>query len=202
MTIPILGRPGGLGSILGATPPESLLRSLANSLRIPEKRKIFVSYHHHRDQFYYDELARLVDDCDFLQDRSVDRLIDSNDVEYQERRIREEFIRGTAATIALVGVETYQRKFVDWELYATLYLEHGLIGILLPYFSPPSNTGKFIVPDRLHENIESGYALWKRWNELAGAANPAAVLRLWIEEAIAKNGWLRRNSGPKKAANG
>ncbi len=183
--------PGPLG--LGSRPVPA--RTLAELLGIPEKRKIFVSYHHDLDQAYYDALARMVDDFEFLQDRSVDRLIGSDDPEYQERRIREKYIKGTSATIVLCGAQTYQRKFVDWEIYATLDKDGGLIGIALP--TATTTREGIIVPPRLHENIQSGYALWRHWIHLTGPN-----LRAWIEEAVKKDKALIRNSSDKKPRNG
>ena len=129
------------------TPPlaSSALRTLL-SLGLPTKRKIFVSYQHHRDQAYYNALASLCDDCDFLQDNSLDRRVDSSDPEYQERRIRESYIKGISVTVVLCGLETYQRKFVDWELYATLWKEAGLIGVQLPNAKANPANGGFLVP--------------------------------------------------------
>jgi len=147
------------------------------------------------------KLARLVDDCEFLQDDSVDRLINSDDTDYQERRIREEYITGTTATVVLVGIESYQRKFIDWEIYPTLDKQHGLIGVLLPYFRPNPATGKFIVPDRLYDNIESGYAVWRTLNELAQSQSAVATLRAWIEESLRKDKSLIQNWREKMTRN-
>jgi hypothetical protein len=65
----------------------------------------------------------------------------------------------------LVGRDTWGRKYVDWEIEATLQKEHGLIGIQLP--SLPINPDNiFRVPDRLYDNIQTRYALWVRWEWL------------------------------------
>jgi hypothetical protein len=64
------------GSILSQPGSLTALRQL---LGIPEKRRIFVSYHHARDQVSYDALARMCDECDFRTDRSVDGILDSDD---------------------------------------------------------------------------------------------------------------------------
>lgn len=199
---------GVLGRGLGWTPPPPLGGGMALpifpsplstllSLGLPTKRKIFVSYHHHRDQADYDALAAICDDCEFLQDNSLDRRVDSDDPEYQERRIREDYIKGTSVTVVLCGLDTYKRKFVDWEIYATLLKDGGLIGIQLPNAKAnPANEG-FLVPSRLHDNIQSGYALWKQWYELT-----AVSLRAWTEEAVARDKSLIRNGRAKKAQNG
>lgn len=180
--------------------PRSNLPSVLStllSLDLPAKRKIFVSYHHHRDQRYYDALAAMCDDCEFLQDNSLDRRVDSDDPEYQERRIREAYIKGTSVTVVLCGLETYQRKFVDWEIYATLLKEGALIGIQLDNASVNPANGGFLVPHRLHDNIQSCYALWKHWHELT-----ADNLRVWIEQAVAKDKTLISNWRAKKLRNG
>jgi len=81
------------------------------------------------------------------------------------RRLIDRALEGTSVTVALIGAETHKRKFVDWEIKATLDDEHGLIGVHLPT-AVVGDRGAIIVPDRLHWNIQSGYALWTGWNSL------------------------------------
>ncbi len=132
----------------------------------PVKHKVFVSYHHSGDQDYYDAFSRSFHDLyELIYDNSLERKIDSDDVDYVMRRIRENFITGTSCTIVLVGAKTYGRKYVDWEIKATLEKEHGLIGIQLPT-APKTQEGKITVPDRLHDNIQSGFALWLTWESV------------------------------------
>ncbi len=131
----------------------------------PEKPRVFVSYHHENDQWYYDRFNQLFNDVyDILTDTSVDRKIGSEDPEYQMRRIREDYITGSSLTVVLCGSESYKRKFIDWEICATLNKEHALLCINLPTNRANQN-GKFVVPDRLHDNVESGYAGWMQWTE-------------------------------------
>jgi hypothetical protein len=184
----------GLGDVARQRDPR--LSALSELLsRIPRRREIFVSYHHAGDQRYYDALAKACDDCTFLTDRSVDRLIGSDDVEYQERRIREKYINGTSATVVLCGAETFKRKFVDWEIHATLDKQHGLIGICLPT-APLLPGNKRQVPDRYMDNWLSGFAVWHHWHEVN-----AANLRAWTEEAVAKDKGLIRNTRDKMTRN-
>ena len=56
----------------------------------------------------------------------------SSSAEYVIRWIREGFITGPSCKVVLCGALTPQRKFVDWEIKATLDKDHGLIGINLP----------------------------------------------------------------------
>ncbi|HUU95201.1 MAG TPA: TIR domain-containing protein [Phycisphaerae bacterium] len=131
----------------------------------PVKSKVFVSYHHQRDQKYYDLFAELfADGYEILTDTSIDRKIGSDDVDYQQQVIREKHISGSSITVVLCGAETWKRRWVDWEIHMTLNKEHALLGICLPT-NPRSSNGKFIVPDGLHVNIVTGYAHFIQWTE-------------------------------------
>ena len=64
---------------------------------IPVRPRVFVSYHHGNDQWYYNEFNRAFHDTyEAIQDNSVDRTIDSDNPEYVIRRIRENYITGTS----------------------------------------------------------------------------------------------------------
>jgi hypothetical protein len=163
------------------------------------KRKVFISYHHHGDQLYYDCLSQtFADDLDIIYDNSLGRAIDSDDVDYVSRNIRENNISGSSCTILLCGRETAWRKYVDWEIKYTLDKEHGLLGINLPN-NLASNNGKFTVPIRLHDNIQSGYAVWKDWAYATASAQNLIGL---IELAIARPATLIDNSRETMSRNG
>ena len=92
------------------------------------RRKVFVSYHHGRDQAYYDEFSRFFhDQFETVFDNSLERRIDSDGVRYVIQRIRDKHITGTSCTVLLIGAESYQRKYVDWEIKATLDKGHGCL---------------------------------------------------------------------------
>lgn len=146
------------------------------------RHRVFVSYQHTRDQAYYDHFSRHFHDTyEAVYDNSLERRIDSDDTSYVIRRIREGFIAGTSCTIVLVGAETWGRKYIDWEIKATLEMEHGLIGVYLPS-APRAPDGTITVPDRLHDNVVSGYAPFVSWGELT-----ASSLQLSALIADAKN---------------
>lgn len=131
----------------------------------PVKSKVFVSYHHQRDQAYYDHFARLfANGYEVITDTSIDRKIGSEDVDYQQQVIREQHITGSSITIVLCGAETWKRRWVDWEIQMTLNKEHALLGICLPT-NPKDINGKVTVPNRLHANIVSGYAHFIHWTD-------------------------------------
>jgi hypothetical protein len=153
--------------------------------KITLRPRIFVSYQHSSDQYYYNEFSRIFHDgYESVYDNSLERIIDSEDCEYVIQRIRDEFITGTSCTILLVGPTSYQRKYLDWEIKATLEKEHGLIGIQLPNVVPSLN-GQVTVPTRFVENVRSGYALWHElsWRQLI--ANPA-LLNHFISDACSR----------------
>jgi hypothetical protein len=70
-----------------------------------------------------------------------------------------------------MGQRTWGRKHVDWEIRSTLHYEHALLAVLLP------TMGLAAYPDRLWDNLISGYADQIHWT------NDAATLRAAIERA-------------------
>jgi MTH538 TIR-like domain (DUF1863) len=172
--------------------------SLLTELQIPEKRSVFVSYHHGGDQAYYDAFTKAFDDTyNIIFDNSLERRIDSEDVNYVLQRIRNTFVKGSSCTIVLCGAETPWRKYVDWEIKATLDMNHGLVGVNLPT-NVTNKNGTVTVPDRLNDNIQSGYAVWTNW--MAFTAN-ATVVKSTIEQAIAKPANLIVNNRPMMSQN-
>lgn len=144
----------------------SNMNGLLSSMMQPVRRKIFVSYHHGNDQAYYDEFSRFFhDQYEAVIDNSLDRGIDSDNAQYVMQRIRDKHIAGTSCTVVLIGAQTHQRKYVDWEIKATLDKQHGLVGIMLPTHQK-INDGKIIVPDRFHRNVCTSYASYEHWNNL------------------------------------
>lgn len=147
----------------------------------PRKREVFVSYHHANDQAWYDSFSSIFDDqLDLFSDSSLDRRIDSTNAQYLDRTIREDYIRGTSITIVLIGSETWKRRWVDWEIHATLEDEHALLGVILPApYHSIGNQGSILVPDRFFDNHNSGYAHFLHWT------NDYQALSQAIEHAIA-----------------
>lgn len=111
---------------------------------------------------------------------SSDDFIDSENTDYVMGRIRREYLGDSTVTICLIGSCTHSRRYVDWELKATLrqgetYIPNGLLGIVLP-----SQGVRAHLPSRFKANWkadDTGYALYRRY-PMAGWE-----LRGWIEEA-------------------
>ncbi len=145
------------------------------------KRKIFVSYHHANDQVYYDRFSKTFSDTyDVIHDNSLDRNIGSTDTEYVMRKIREDYLTGTSCTIVLCGAETPNRKYVDWEIKATLDKKHALIGVYLPT-ARKDTQGNIIVPNRFYENYKTGFAFFVSWDSLF---NVSGGLKDTVEKAV------------------
>jgi len=158
------------------------LSYLLGGLRIPT-RSVFISYHHENDQHYCDALSRVAGAYQLFRDRTLRNKIDSTNPEYVIQQIRDKYITGSSCTMVLCGPETYKRRYVDWETKATLDKEHGIIAVQLPNL-PVNAIGKVTIPQRLSQNIESGYALWEHWDDLTLSADR---FKHYIEEAVARS---------------
>ena len=170
---------------------------LKQSLRIPVKSRLFVSYQHSRDQDWYNGFCHDFGKVyDLFTDTSLQRKYDSNNTGYVDRAIRENNITGSSITVVLYGTDTWKRKYVDWEIRATLYKQHALLGIILPSLSLNRNN-KYIIHGRLYENIQSGYAHWIKWSEDADVIAKAIATakgKACVTSCI-------RNSTPKMSRN-
>lgn len=170
---------------------------IGSAMQPPPRRKIFVSYHHGGDQWYYNEFSRVFHDTyEAVYDNSLERQIDSDNTAYVMQRIRDNYITGTSCTVVLIGGQTHQRKYVDWEIKATLDKQHGLLGIVLPSHSRGSE-GKIIVPDRFHHNVVTGYASYIFWENLN-----AQTLASAVHTAASASASLIDNSMQMKSRNG
>ena len=101
--------------------------------------KVFISYHHAKDQRYKDDLVAIGELHGIFIDRSVDTGEVSDDLTDQEIReiIRDDYLRDSTVTIVLVGPETNRRKYVDWEIYSSMFdgkvnKKSGILVIVLP----------------------------------------------------------------------
>ncbi len=177
-------------------------RSFAEMLEaLTTLRNIFVSYHHWEDQDFYDKLAEVCANEFYpVADRSLEWPFESENPDYIMQRIRDEYITGTSCTIVLCGRNTPWRKYVDWEIKATLDRSHGLLGIALPN-ARRDFAGRIIVPDRLFDNMQTRYAKLVNWQQLI-APGGLDLLKLWIEFAKSSPTMLISNDRPLMKRNG
>src|SRR5262249_51578171 len=122
------------------------------------RRKCFISYHH-ADQAEVDKFIRSFDHAhDAFIARGLGKemekdIIDSNDTDYVMSRIRALYVRDSSVTLVMIGRCTWARRYVDWEIQASLRqseqtLPNGLLGIKLPSYA----NGNF--PDRFNKNLK------------------------------------------------
>lgn len=141
----------------------------------PEKRRIFVSFHH-EDEAYRDDFDTRFGDH-FISMSVEDGEIDSdNSDEHIKRLIQQDHIVNSSVVVALYGAQTKDRKHVDWEIYGGLTGKvgghKGLVVMLLPTFPVApydvyGNFNKKLIYPYLHPrtaaNLESGYADLYYW---------------------------------------
>lgn len=159
----------------------------------PRLSKLYVSYHHDGDEHFYREFCRLVEGYyETVQDSSDERVSGCTDAERVITGLRESYVAETVCTVVLCGLQTAYRRFVDWEIKAGLDLSHGLVAVILPE-NLPDWRGRYSLPERLADNLESGFA------ECLHLLQLSRGLRLFgkqVEEARAKPKSLIRNSRP------
>lgn len=150
------------------------------------RRKVFISHshlHESESKAFLREFSSVLIEKQIGLSEKQDR-IQSNNPDYVMRCIREDLIQSqSTVTLVLVGSCTHSRRYVDWEIKASLQqgetrIPNGLLAIKLP--SCPNGA---IPPPRLELN-------WRR-NDMEGYGrycqyprNPSE-LRRWIEEAHA-----------------
>src|SRR6266851_4930923 len=133
------------------------------------RRKCFISYHH-EDQLYTDAFVKAFDDThDVFIARQLgsmpEDVINSTDTDYVMGRIRADYIKDSTVTIVLAGKCTWARRYVDWEIQASLrsgetITPNGLLGIKLPPFT---SWPERLNSNLLHEGQTDCYARWLTW---------------------------------------
>ncbi|UCI21347.1 TIR domain-containing protein [Mesorhizobium sp. B2-1-8] len=133
-------------------------------------RKCFVSYHHdNQDEvsafvrtFHHEQGAFTGRGLGLVEGMAAD-IVDSNDTDYVMRRIREVYLRGSSVTLVMLGNCTWSRRYVDWEIQASLrqdrnIVPNGLLAIKLPSFREGTS-----FPDRLEANLLGRDECFARW---------------------------------------
>lgn len=150
------------------------------------RHKVFVSFHN-ADMKYKDTFIRMMETNMVNWSVGIEDIDASLGTEAIRQKIRDEFIREATVTVVLIGRCTWKRKFVDWEIGASLRATEanprcGLLGILLPthpdYRRTTINPNLF--PPRFADNMfePDPFGLIRRWNN-----NPDHVRR-WIHKAF------------------
>lgn len=108
--------------------------------------KCFVSYKK-EDDYYKKELVKMFKEEDII-DKTLDRVIDSQDGNYIMQVIRDDYLKDSTVTICLIGVHSSENEgrdylgrhknyFIIRELQASLYngknnTRNGILGVVIP----------------------------------------------------------------------
>jgi len=168
--------------------------------------KVFVSYHHSKDQLYrnyFDSLFEGIQDVTISKAAQIGEIDAGMKTEAVRQVIRDEYLLDSTVTIVLVGAETWKRKHVDWEIAASIRdtrnnPRSGLLGIVLPTYPRLEQTrfDPHTIPPRLYNNMQCGFAQLHNW-----IYDPAEVQK-WIQEAFeTRNKVTPDNSFPPFADN-
>lgn len=147
------------------------------------RHKCFISYHRADEEAvlaFKDRFDDVEDAFIFRGQSMPEDLIDSSDDDYVIGEIRRRFLSDSSVTIVLVGRCTWSRKFVDWEVQASLRQPaggqpNGLLAIVLDpshRANPAPN-----LPARVQANVASGYASY-HWYP-----SSATELSNWVDAA-------------------
>lgn len=132
-------------------------------------RNCFVSYHHDYDQEYLAKLRKIIKKMK-VSDFSLKDDIGHYTDETIYKKIRRKMYN-CSVTVILVGEKTGHRKWIDWEIWASLrsykhpydpqksFRPNGLLAVFLP-------SNSYSIPDRLQDNIDSGYVVCMDWEDL------------------------------------
>ena len=132
--------------------------------------KVFISYHHYKDQWHKNNLVEMARQHEVFIDKSVDTgdIDDSLPDERIREIIRDEYLRDSTVTIVLVGEDTKRRKHVDWEIYSSMF--DGQVnkksGILVVNLLGPSDY--FTAPRQLEKDVV--YPDIERWTTVSNRA--------------------------------
>lgn len=121
--------------------------------------KVFVSYYHDEDQEYKNEFERMCRDVIVSKSIQPGDIDTDTNTERVMQLIRDEYLKDSTVTVVLIGQHTWQRKYVDWEIYSSLRLSSsklrsGLLGIILPTRRDynQEHYERCTVPPRLYDN--------------------------------------------------
>lgn len=122
--------------------------------------RVFVSYHHANDQNKVNYLRKTYGKNNTIVDGSLEEAYEGMNDDQILYAIRTEHLKSST----VIGSETYKRKWIDWEINASLrpygdIKRNGLLGI---YLSDVIDT-----PARLQDNIDTGYAVTMKWENIS-----------------------------------
>lgn len=88
---------------------------------------------------------------------------------------RKDVLAKADVCLVLIGVNTWKRKLIDWEIQAGMMsdangIRKGFLGIILPTRDDFEKKifSRYTIPPRLYDNHSSGYVKIYNWKEDAG----------------------------------
>lgn len=171
-----------------------------------KRHKVFVSYHHENDQCYRDSFeSTMVDIFDIMVSKSVNpnEVDDNLNTERIRQIIRDNYLKDSTVTVVLIGTETWKRKYMDWEIAASIRdtknnPRSGLLGIFLPTYTLTLNKefNPYTIPPRLYDNWKKGFAQLYEWS-----LEPSKVIKCIDRAFNDRNKIIPDNSYPSFTKN-
>lgn len=149
------------------------------------RHKCFISYHvadlEEVKQFVNDFAEEFIPITVGVTDE--DEFINSENTEYIKDKIREKYLSGSTVTIVLLGKGTWGRKYVDWEISASLRKDtvnklNGLLVIPLPSMNNTATLPARVNDNWKEDDLEGSYADYKSYPKVK------STLRSYIEDAF------------------
>ena len=167
-------------------------------------RKIFLSYHHDdlleatafckRYAGYFDEIRNL--GIDERGEEYAER-INSGDSDYVMQKIREDYMAGTTCTVVLIGKCTWARRYIDWEIAATLRnnVNDPKSGLIAVQLGSAERNGFDKLPPRLDLNIAKEEGQDNGYCRFYPPPPSDGSLADWVEEAITRRDSMEPATG-------
>lgn len=128
------------------------------------KRRIFISFDHDDTDKVnsFLGLRNILDNFEFYNHK-LDREVESNNIDYVKRVIREKYIKPASVCVVLIGNDSWHSDWITWEIKECLQQGMGILGIHLkdtsgkvPAIVPQGHVGDW-QPDKFSEWIEWAY---------------------------------------------
>lgn len=157
------------------------------------RHKVFISYYHDEDAKYRNEFETLFGNVMVSRSVNIGDIDPTTNTEYIMQTIRNDYLSDSTVTVVLVGAHTWQRKYVDWEIYSSLRdssksPRSGLVGILLPTY-PSSQPGCYkrnTIPPRLMDNLKKREDGQEPFSNIYNWTEDQSSMQNIIDEAFKK----------------
>lgn len=130
----------------------------------------FMSYHHSSDYSYLKQLREKIVGRNLSDYGFKEEDLGENSKYYISRKIQYR-IWSSSVVIVLIGEKTGESGWIDWEIWYSLqnfrsskvkrraFKPKGIVALYLP-------VKKHNIPERLQANIDNGYAVELKWDEI------------------------------------